>query len=455
MDDATNGPDAMTPDPVDRVASGARGANDGAAAASDDLVHILLVDDQPANLDALEASLESTGCRFVLARSADEALLALLEQDFAAIVLDVRMPGMGGLELAKMIKRRQRTRHVPILFLTAYTLEDEDVREAYAAGAVDYMTKPIDAEVLRAKIDVFVDLYRHRRVLARTNTALEQQITERHRIAEELRTTNLELESRVQERTAALRDADRRKDEFLATLAHELRNPLAALRFAAEMLHRKVEPGSDLARTREVIDRQLRHLTRLTDDLLDINRITRDQIELQKDTVELHQVISSAVETVRPIVERNGHVLTVEVPRESIPLHGDPVRLSQIFANLLDNAAKYTQPGGRIRLAVKTDHGHARVSVSDTGMGISREALPTLFELFAQGDRPPGSSYGGLGIGLALVRRLVEMHGGTVAAQSEGPGRGAEFVVELPVVTAGAAHDAVRDGRGEGVRQRG
>src|SRR5712671_1642189 len=215
-------------------------------AGGDDAAPILLVDDQPANLDALEASLATTGCKFVLARSADEALLALLDQDFAAIVLDVMMPGMSGFELATMIKRRERTRQVPILFLTARMLDQQDELRGYGAGAVDYLTKPLDPQILRAKIAVFVELFRKRRALSRMNLELQRQIGERQRMSDALARANEELEGRVAERTAALAEAGRRKDEFLATLGHELRNPLSALRSASEALRLKAPDNADL-----------------------------------------------------------------------------------------------------------------------------------------------------------------------------------------------------------------
>src|SRR5688572_12369779 len=249
---------------------------------SDEAVQILLVDDQPANLDALEATLASTGCRFVLARSADEALLALLDQDFAAIVLDVMMPGMSGFELASMIKRRQRTQQVPILFLTARMLDQQDELRGYGAGAVDYLTKPLDPQILRAKIAVFVDLYRKRRALARMNVELQRQISERQKVGEALRRANDDLESRVADRTSALAEGNRRKDEFLAMLAHELRNPLSALRTAAEALRLKAPDNAELQSLQGVFQRQVQQLTRLTNDLLDISRITRDKLTLQR-----------------------------------------------------------------------------------------------------------------------------------------------------------------------------
>lgn len=399
-----------------------------------DMVPILLVDDTPANLEALQASLEVTGCRFVSARSADEALMALLDQDFAAIVLDVRMPGMTGLELATLIKQRKRTQHVPILFLTAHMLDQADVLRGYTVGAVDYLTKPIRPEILRSKIGVFVDLFRKTQALATTNEALQREIAVRQEAEEALRVVNQDLEERVRERTASLRDADRRKDEFLAALAHELRNPLAALRTAAEVYRIKAPPGKGLEMPQGVFDRQLRQMTRLIDDLLDVSRITRNTLTLRKERVELRPIVAAAVETSSPMIKHKEHKLELELPVEPVIFMADSVRLAQVIANLLDNAAKYTEPGGRIRLGAEVIGEELRLRVRDSGVGIDPEVLPRVFELFMQADPSPGRGHGGLGIGLTLVRRLVEMHGGSVSVHSEGSGKGTEFELCLPLV---------------------
>ena len=231
-----------------------------------------------------------------------------------------------------------------------------------------------------------------------------------------------------------LKEADRRKDEFLATLAHELRNPLAPVRNAVQVLRVK---GPDLPELRwgwDVIDRQIEHLTRLIEDLLDISRITRNKLELRKQRVELSEVIRGAVESVRPAIEQRGHELAVALPPEPMYLNGDLVRLTQVFWNLLNNAAKFTEQRGRIALIAERQDGDVVVRVRDTGVGIPPEKLPQLFEMFFQVDHTMERSQGGLGIGLALVRRLVELHGGRVEARSEGPGTGSEFRVRLPLL---------------------
>ena len=239
----------------------------------------------------------------------------------------------------------------------------------------------------------------------------------------------------MDDRTAALREADRRKDEFLAALAHELRNPLAALRAAAEVLQLKAVAGDARRSAQGVIDRQLQQVTRLIDDLLDVSRITRDRLQLRTGRVELERAITSAVEASQPGIDQRRHSLTVTLPPHPVYLRADLVRLSQVFSNLLDNAAKYTESGGRIRLTAETDGDQVVVRVRDNGVGIDRDMLPRIFDLFMQVETSPDKVHGGLGIGLTLVRRLVELHGGTVTGTSEGRGRGAEFTVSLPVLS--------------------
>jgi signal transduction histidine kinase len=414
------------------------------ATAQDEVPQLLLVDDVQANLEALELMLASSGCRFVQARSADEALLALLNQDFAAIVLDIRMPGMSGFELANLIKRRRRNQSVPILFLTAHMMDERDILEGYGAGAVDYLTKPINPEILRSKVAVFVDLHRKTRQLSRANEALQREVAERMRAEEALKQANLQLEARVEERTAALREADRRKDEFLAALAHELRNPLAALRSAAEVMRLKAPLGAELAMPQGVIERQLRQMTRLIDDLLDVSRITRAKVTLQKEKVELRKVLAVAVETIRPAIEQKGHTLSLSIPPDPVYLDADVVRLAQAFTNLLDNASKYTESGGRIRLLAEPFGNAVVVRIRDSGIGMEPGMLERVFDLFQQAHESPGA-HGGLGIGLTLARKFVEMHGGTVTGHSDGPGTGCEFVVRLPSLFHNAEMDQPLD----------
>ena len=234
----------------------------------------------------------------------------------------------------------------------------------------------------------------------------------------------------------ALREADRRKDEFLAMLAHELRNPLAPIRNGVQLL-RLADGVADLrGQTLDMIDRQTTQLVRLVDDLLDVSRITSGKMALQKAAVELSAVVASAVETCRPAIEAARHALVINLPRESLLVHADFVRLAQVISNLLGNAARYTSVGGHIELKVWREGREALIAVSDNGIGIAPELLPRIFEMFMQGGQDPRGSQGGLGVGLALARRLVELHGGGIEAKSEGLDRGARFTVRLPLLAA-------------------
>jgi CheY-like chemotaxis protein/nitrogen-specific signal transduction histidine kinase len=233
--------------------------------------------------------------------------------------------------------------------------------------------------------------------------------------------------------TRELQAAHLQKDEFLAMLAHELRNPLAPIRNAIEILRDPESAAGTPPELLDMMERQVSHLVRLVDDLLDVSRILRGKITLRKENIELASVISRAVETARPLIDAGSHELTIDLPPDPIHLHGDVVRLSQIFANLLNNAAKYTEPHGHIRVTAERVGNEAIVRVRDDGMGISPQLLPRVFDLFSQAERSLDRSQGGLGLGLTLVRRLVEMHGGRIEAKSEGPGRGSEFGVRLPI----------------------
>jgi signal transduction histidine kinase/CheY-like chemotaxis protein len=233
-----------------------------------------------------------------------------------------------------------------------------------------------------------------------------------------------------------LRDADRHKDEFLATLAHELRNPLAPIRMGLEVMKIAADDPDVVAEIRDTMERQTHQLIRLVDDLLDISRITRGKLELRTATIELATVIESAVEATRPLIESLGHELVITLPENPITLEGDPTRLAQVFANLLNNAAKYTDQHGRIELAAEQHDGMVTVTVRDNGIGIPDHLLGRIFDMFIQVDRSLERRFSGLGIGLTLVKRLVEMHGGSIAVQSDGLHSGSTFIVTLPVLTA-------------------
>jgi signal transduction histidine kinase len=387
-----------------------------------DRVNILLVDDQPAKLLSYETVLSSLGETLITASSATEALQCLLANEIAVVLVDVCMPDLDGYELAAMIRQHPRFQETAIIFVSAVMLNDLDRLRGYECGAVDYVPVPVVPEILRAKVSVFADLYRKTRALERLNNELEQRVAERT--------------SALEATTAALQDADRRKDEFLAMLAHELRNPLAPIRTAVQLLRLKELGPNQSARARDVIERQVEHLVALIDDLLDVSRITRGMITLQREPVLVGAIVARAVETARPAIDAQRHQLTLELPDELITVDGDKTRLIQVFANILHNASKFMDPGGRIHLKAAREGAHVAISISDTGIGISPELLPKVFELFTQVHSKSERAQGGLGIGLALVRRLVDMHGGTVTARSDGLGSGTEFTVRIPTLAA-------------------
>ncbi|WP_077730501.1 HAMP domain-containing sensor histidine kinase [Methylocaldum sp. 14B] len=298
------------------------------------------------------------------------------------------------------------------------------------------------AESLRLRfdnLDLLSDLTSARDRQKAVNQELSGQIAERRRVQRELQESCEKLEQRVRERTEklarseeALRDANRRKDEFLAMLGHELRNPLAPIRNAVQVM-RKLEPDEPRLRwARDIIDRQVDHLARLVDDLLDVSRIVQGKISLHPTTLDLATVIDQAVEASRPLIEARDHDLLVTMPDRHLQVKGDRVRLAQVISNLLNNAAKYTDVGGKIWLAVEASESRVSIRVRDNGVGIPEELLPHVFDLFSQADQSLAHAQGGLGIGLTLVKRLVEMHGGEVEAHSAGPGRGSEFSIHLP-----------------------
>jgi signal transduction histidine kinase len=407
------------------------------------MVNILIVDDEPKNLQVLETVLDDPGYRLVRATSGEEALLALMAEEFAVLVLDVRMPGMNGFEVAQLVKERKKTSRIPIIFLTAYYNEDQHILEGYGSGAVDYLHKPVNPSVLRSKVSVFAELHRRGRALEAANRLLLGEVAERRRAETRLSELNESLDRRVMERTRELEtsesrllDAHRRKDEFLATLAHELRNPLAPVRNAVELLKRGATDVKRVGWASELIDRQVRSLSRLIDDLMDVSRINQGRIELRREVIALNDVLADALESIRPLAQESGHELAVLLPDRKLLVDADRTRLAQAFTNLLNNAVKYTDTGGRIELAVLVEKEHAVVTVRDSGIGIPPERLDDVFEMFSQVESALSRSRGGLGIGLSLTQRLVQMHGGSIKAHSEGVGRGSRFQVQLPLSSA-------------------
>src|SRR5262245_14280133 len=491
------------------------------------------------------------------------------------------MPGMGGIELATLIKQRRRSQHVPILFLTAHVVEEADVLRGYGAGAVDYLSKPINAEILRSKVGVFIELFRKSKQLAEQNVEVEREVADREQAREALRQANLALEERVQERTAELtrvhrgvaenelrlrlaievasmgawewqlasgrmtwstdpevlfgfprgsfgeelrisgllhpedkavteralasafetgvyqagyravppdgsivwltdrgrivadaegrpermvgitrnvtaereavhvreqllRDAresrdeaeaaSRAKDEFLPMLSHELRNPLNVIAVGISVLDAAGLPEDTLARTRQVVSKQVRHLASLLDDLLDIARVTSGKVALNRRPLDLAATVERSLATLGDTGGMAAHAWRKAL--EPVWISADETRIEQIVTNLVANATRFTPAGGQIDVSVTAEDDYAVLRVSDSGVGIEPDLLPHVFDLFVQGDRSVDRAKGGLGLGLTLVRRLAEMHDGTAAAASEGPGQGASFTVRLPLMPA-------------------
>jgi signal transduction histidine kinase len=371
-------------------------------------VNILIVDDLPEKILVYKTILEDLNQNIITAHSGEEALKLVLKHEFAVILLDVNMPSIDGFETASLIRKRKKSASTPIIFLTAFT-DEVNIAQGYASGGVDYLPTPVVPEVLRAKIKVFIELFQMRQQAA------------------------AQAEERAKREAAE--DADRRKDEFLATLAHELRNPLAPLRNALQLLQLPDLKPEMIHKAHQIMDRQLQHMVRLVDDLMDVSRITRGKIDMRMEHIVLQTSIENALETVKSFVEERGHRLELDIPKKSIVVNADMVRLSQVFANLLNNAIKYTDPAGTISVKVAEEDGQASIRIQDTGVGIAQEKLDDVFDIFVQVDSSLTRAQGGLGIGLTLVRNLIERQGGTVEASSDGLNKGSTFTIKLPIIS--------------------
>jgi len=317
----------------------------------------------------------------------------------AFVVSDIMMPNVSGVEMLAEMRKQPELRLTPVLLLSAKA-DEELMVQLLDDGAQDFIVKPFSEKVLLVRV---------------RNLVLAQQAREQ-----------------VDGLREAAESANRAKDEFLAMLGHELRNPLSPILTALQLMKLQGPEGSE--RARAIIERQVNHLTRLVDDLLDVSRITRGKVELRTEVVEMADVVAKAIEMASPLLEQRAHTLTVDMSRFGLCVDGDPVRLSQVVSNLLTNAAKYTPPGGHITVRAEHAEGEVVLRVRDTGIGIAPEVLPHIFDLFVQERQAIDRSQGGLGLGLAIVRNLIERHGGSVLAHSEGLGRGSEFVVRLPGV---------------------
>ncbi len=550
-----------------------------------DVPKVLIVDDQPGNLDALEALLAPMNCTTVRAQTADEALLCLLRDDFAAIILDIKMPDISGIELAKLIKQRKRSEDVPILFLTAHMLDETDALQGYGVGAVDYLSKPINPDILRSKVGVFIDLFTKTRALNELNTVLQGEVAEREKAQEALRLANEDLERRVQERTAALsrahqdvqehaerlrmamyvarvvawewqlasgrmtwssdpeslfgfpkgslgaelrifrslhpedkevveraiarargtgtyeadyrivrpdgslvwmtergrvvEDADgnatrvvgisrdvtgereaecererllqearqatdeaehqsRLKDEFLNTLSHELRTPMNVILGWLTILDRN-KPLRDASSAIAVIRRNAEHQAKLIEDLLDMTRLMAGAVRLDLKEVDVGAVVEATTRGLQSLADEKNVELTASVEPGIGEVLADAKRLQQVMWNLVQNAVKFTQSGGRVQIRAWRANDQLRITVQDTGQGIDKEFLPYVFERFRQQDASTTKEAYGLGLGLSIAKLLIELHGGSIEGSSPGVGQGATFTVQIPAALPATA----------------
>jgi signal transduction histidine kinase len=379
------------------------------------IVSVLLIDDDKDDYILTRELLgEIPGDRYVLdwTSTYDSGLNAIRNGSHNVFLLDYRLGPRSGIELLR--EAHSQGCGGPVILLTGQG-QSRTALDALDAGASDYLEKA-----------------------GLTPPMLERAI--RYTLAQH--TAAIELERKVKERTEelataneALQEVNRRKDEFLSTLGHELRNPLAPILNALEIMRLAGDKFETIGRQRERLERQVGQMVRLVDDLLDVSRITTGKLRLTSEPLTLQEILTATLEISRIHLEKARLKFTTDIPADPIPLIGDRIRLTQAFSNLLNNAAKYTEPGGRVSLSVSLTRDRVAIRVRDTGVGIPRDVLPRVFELFTQVDRTLNRSQGGLGVGLALVRRLVELHGGTVSAQSDGPGKGTEFTVELTVAS--------------------
>jgi signal transduction histidine kinase len=422
---------------------------------------ILIVDDLPEKLLVYRTLLEDLDAQIVEARSGTEALKRVLEGEFAVILLDVNMPDIDGLETANLVRRHKNGRHTPIIFITSYADEMQTAR-GYELGAVDYIMSPVIAPVLRTKVRVFVDLYEARVALALSNQELETRVTER---TAELQKSNERLHAEIAERLRAeaereallarekvlraeAEELSRLKDEFLATMSHELRTPLNAIFGWITLLRTRRLDEATQERALETIERNARAQKRLIEDLLDVSRIVTGKVALELVTVDPRRVVEAAVETMHPAAQAKGLKIVPLLDIGAGTVRGDFARLQQVVCNLLSNAIKFTDAGGHVEVCLARRNGEVEISVADSGQGIKPEFLPLVFDRFRQEDGSISRRHGGLGLGLAIVRHLVELHAGSVEAQSAGEGKGARFIVRLPAREAGLVPRATESAAG-------
>jgi signal transduction histidine kinase len=384
---------------------------------------ILIVDDIDANRLALSAVLEPLGQELIEARSGEEALKATLVHDFAVILMDVQMPRMDGFSTVQLLRQRERTRYTPVIFVTAFGEISHQAR-GYGLGAFDFITKPFDSDVVRARVGALTTLWQRGAMLEAQSAELRAQAVaaERERVARE-----------------AAEAANRMKDEFLAVVSHELRTPLNAILGWAELMAGGSLPPERVQHGLETIARNARMQARLVEDLLDVSRIIAGKLAISHAPTDLGAIVRRAAETVAPqsAAKRVGIEVIIE-PGDHEVL-GDAARLQQVVWNLLSNAVKFSPEGTHVEVTLGREGTTQVLRVVDHGSGIDPAFLPFVFDRFRQADQPGTRQSGGLGLGLAIAQRIVQMHEGEVAAESPGPGKGATFTVRLP----SSARDAV------------
>ncbi|MFN0017642.1 MAG: response regulator [Pirellulaceae bacterium] len=411
----------------------------------DGLVRVLLIeDDDDDYLLTKELFAQLPPDIYHLDRVADypSAIHAFQNCHHDVYLVDYRLGQHTGLEI--MAEAIRLGCNAPMIMLTGQREREVDLL-AMQAGAVDYLVKDqLSVTALERSMRYALQQQRHRDAIRQVNQQLERRVVER---TSELEALNEKLQLEIGERKrieAQLREVDRRKDQFLATLAHELRNPLSPLTSAAQLIGMEPEKTGQVRELTVIITRQLGQLVRLIDDLLDVSRISGGKLKLRKTRVAIGEPIAAALDVSRPLIDEARHQLQVSLPQDLVVVEGDPVRLTQIISNLLINAAKYTPPSGTITLTVKPDIDQVVIRVRDSGVGIPPELQSEIFEIFAQADSSHTRHQGGLGIGLTLVKTLVEMHGGTIEVFSRGDGMGSEFTVRLPLASPASVDSVER-----------
>jgi signal transduction histidine kinase len=374
-------------------------------------VSILVVDDRPDKLLAYEVILAELNQEIVCASSGREALRHLLQHDFAAILLDVNMPGMDGFETAALIRQRGRSETTPIIFVSAINDTVNHISRGYSLGAVDYILTPVVPEILRTKIAVFVDLFKKTEQIKRQAEAHARFIREQNARAEAER-------------------ANLAKDQFLATLSHELRTPLTPVLTSVLALENETELPGNVRESLQMIRRNIELEARLIDDLLDLTRISKGKVQLSFEIVDAHALLRSALEICRTEIEQKHLAVHLDLAAQKVRLKADPARIQQIFWNLIKNAVKFTPGGGELSVrTLNNSTDQLQVEVADTGRGIDSESLPRIFDAFEQGKQPQP---GGLGLGLAISKALIEAHKGAITAQSVGRNKGSTFTAVFP-----------------------